>query len=56
MAVLEILKYPHSILRKRSKAVSQIDEDIKKLVQDMKPFIRRGELVWPPARLESLRG
>ena len=39
MAVLEILKYPHSILRKRSKAVSQIDEDIKKLVQDMKETI-----------------
>lgn len=36
MAVLEILKYPHPILRKRSQAVGQIDEEVKKLIQDMK--------------------
>lgn len=36
MAVLEILKYPHPILKKRSQAVGQIDEEVKKLVQDMK--------------------
>ena len=36
MAVLEILKYPHPILKKRSQAVSQIDEEVKKLIQDMK--------------------
>ncbi len=36
MAVLEILKYPHPILRKRSEAVSQIDEEVKKLIHDMR--------------------
>jgi peptide deformylase len=36
MAVLEILKYPHPILKKRSQAVSQIDNDVKKLIQDMR--------------------
>jgi peptide deformylase len=36
MAVLEILKYPHAILKKRSQAVSQIDNDVKKLIQDMR--------------------
>jgi peptide deformylase len=36
LAVLEILKYPHPILKKRSQAVSQIDEEMKKLIQDMK--------------------
>jgi peptide deformylase len=36
MAVLEILKYPHPILKKCSQAVSQIDEEVKKLIQDMK--------------------
>jgi peptide deformylase len=36
MAVLEILKYPHPILKKSSQAVSQIDEEVKKLIQDMK--------------------
>ena len=29
MAVLEILKFPHPILRKRSEAVNQIDEEVK---------------------------
>ena len=36
MAVLEILKYPHPILKKRSEAVSQIDEEVRKLIHDMK--------------------
>ena len=36
MAVLEILKYPHPILKKRSQSVSQIDEEVEKLIQDMK--------------------
>ena len=36
MAVLEILKYPHPILRKRSKEVSRIDEEVKKLIRDMR--------------------
>ena len=35
MAVLEILKYPHTILKKRSKEVAQIDERIKRLIVDM---------------------
>jgi peptide deformylase len=35
MAVLEILKYPHPVLRKRSEKVERIDEEIKRLVQDM---------------------
>jgi len=36
MAVLEILKYPNPILRKRSKEVGRIDEEVKKLVYDMR--------------------
>jgi peptide deformylase len=36
MAVLEILKYPHPILKKRSETVSRIDEDVKKLIHDMR--------------------
>jgi len=36
MAVLEILKYPHPILKKRSQAVTQIDEKVKKLILDMR--------------------
>jgi peptide deformylase len=36
MAVLEILKYPHPILRKRSKTVTQIDVEVKKLIDDMR--------------------
>ncbi len=35
MAVLEILKYPHSILKKRCEEVGKIDEEIKKLIRDM---------------------
>jgi peptide deformylase len=36
MAVLEILKYPDPILRKRSEAVNQINEEVKKLIHDMR--------------------
>lgn len=36
MAILEILKYPHPILRKRSKEVDRIDEEVKKLIRDMR--------------------
>ncbi len=36
MAVLEILKYPHSVLKKRCEEVSQIDEEVKKLIGDMR--------------------
>jgi peptide deformylase len=36
MAALEILKYPHPILKKRSELVSQINEELKKLIQDMR--------------------
>ncbi|MDI7259445.1 MAG: peptide deformylase [Thermodesulfobacteriota bacterium] len=35
MAVLEILKYPHPILKKRSKEVERVDAEVKKLIQDM---------------------
>ncbi len=36
MAVLEILKYPHPILKRRSKEVEKIDGEVKKLIEDMK--------------------
>ena len=36
MAVLEILKYPHAILKKHSETVSEIDGEVEKLIQDMK--------------------
>jgi peptide deformylase len=36
MAVLEILKYPHPVLKKRSEVVSQIDEKVNTLIHDMK--------------------
>lgn len=35
MAVLEILKYPHPLLKKRSKEVVQVDAEVKHLIQDM---------------------
>jgi len=35
MAVLGILKYPHPVLKKRSKEVDRIDEEVKKLIRDM---------------------
>jgi peptide deformylase len=36
MAILEILKYPHPILKKRSEEVDKIDGEIRKLIEDMK--------------------
>ncbi len=36
MAVREIVKYPHPVLKKRSETVGQIDEEIKKLIGDMR--------------------
>lgn len=35
MAVLEILRYPHPLLKKPCKEVEQIDEETKRLIQDM---------------------
>jgi peptide deformylase len=36
MAVLEILKYPHPVLKKRCDTVNQIDEEVRKLIADMR--------------------
>ena len=36
MALLEILKYPHPILKKRSEPVPEIDEEVRKLIGDMR--------------------
>ncbi len=36
MASLEILKYPHPFLKKRSEVVNQINEEVKKLIRDMR--------------------
>jgi peptide deformylase len=35
VAVLEILKYPHSLLKKRCEKVDRIDGEVKKLIRDM---------------------
>ncbi len=35
MAVLEILKYPHPLLKKRCEKVDRIDGGVKKLIRDM---------------------
>jgi peptide deformylase len=35
MAILEILKYPNPILKKKSQSVQKIDGTIRQLVQDM---------------------
>jgi peptide deformylase len=35
MAVLEILKYPHPLLKRRSQEIEKIDESIRNLIQDM---------------------
>lgn len=35
MAVLEILKYPHPLLKKRCEEVDRIDGEVKKLIRDM---------------------
>ncbi len=36
MAILEILKYPHPILKKRSQEVEKIDGEVKKLIESMR--------------------
>ncbi len=36
MAALEILKYPHPLLKKRCEVVNQINDEIKKLIRDMR--------------------
>jgi len=36
MAVLEILKYPHPVLKKRCETVDQIDEELRELIDDMR--------------------
>ncbi len=36
MSVLEILKYPHPTLRKRSETVALIDDDVRSLIRDMR--------------------
>jgi peptide deformylase len=36
MAVLEILKYPHPVLKKRCEQVEQVDDDVKRLICDMR--------------------
>jgi peptide deformylase len=36
MASLEILKYPHPFLKKKSEVVNQINEEVKKLIRDMR--------------------
>ena len=35
MAILEILRYPHPLLKKRSKEVEKIDGKVKQLIHDM---------------------
>jgi len=36
MAILEILKYPHPVLKKRCEPVGEIDEEVRKLIDDMR--------------------
>ena len=36
MAVLEVLKYPHPVLKKRCDRVDEVNEEIRKLVGDMR--------------------
>jgi peptide deformylase len=36
MAVLEILRYPHPVLKKRCEKVEQVDDDVKRLICDMR--------------------
>jgi len=35
MAILEILKYPHAVLKKKCDKIERIDENLGKLIQDM---------------------
>jgi peptide deformylase len=41
MAVLEILQFPHPVLRKRADEVKEIDEQLHRLAQDMTETIYR---------------
>jgi len=36
MAILEILKYPHPVLKRRCEPVAEIDEEVRKLIDDMR--------------------
>jgi len=36
MAILEILKYPHPALKRRCEPVAEIDEEVRKLIDDMR--------------------
>lgn len=36
MAVLEILRYPHPVLKKRCEQVEQVDDEVKRLICDMR--------------------
>ena len=40
MAILNILRYPHPILKKKAKAVKKVDSKIKKLIADMEETMR----------------
>ncbi|OGP80521.1 MAG: peptide deformylase [Deltaproteobacteria bacterium RBG_16_49_23] len=39
MALLEILKYPHPLLKKKCEKVERIDEEVRRLIQDMRETI-----------------
>ncbi len=36
MAILEIVKYPHPVLKKKCEPVGEIDEEVRKLIDDMR--------------------
>ena len=36
MAILEILKYPHPVLKRRCEPIAEIDEEVRKLIDDMR--------------------
>jgi len=36
MAILEILKYPHPVLKKQCEPVGEIDDEVRKLIDDMR--------------------
>ncbi len=41
MALLEILKYPHPVLKKRCEPVEDVNDDVRTLIQDMKETMYR---------------
>ncbi len=41
MAVLEILKYPHPVLKRRCEPVEKLDDGIKALIEDMRETMYR---------------